>query len=299
MKLVPRLTALLLAARVLHAEDSALDPTAATGISGPIADGTPPPAVEKQVPITFAVLNSVTRRVHVTESSEMPELPPVQGIIKRTVQLVADPGLPDPPPPLPPLPIDDAAVQGRLAEARERYKETQILFVSARVLDFERTILDVHPNGEAKESVTVVSSIDYNDFSGFATFSVAGEGEDGTEEVRQYALIMAINNEIAANMGRFAARDGRTYEAPQLPTLPEGEAPSYVVLEGNNEEALQAIHDMHVLYSVEGDRMNASRIAREKAREERKAYLLANPPKPEDVTVKFWKRSKPSTTTGR
>jgi hypothetical protein len=32
--------------------------------------------------------------------------------------------------------------------------------------------------------------------------------------------------------------------------------------------------------------------AREKAYAARRAYLLANPPKPKDVTVHFWKRTK-------
>ena len=37
--------------------------------------------------------------------------------------------------------------------------------------------------------------------------------------------------------------------------------------------------------------MEAAYHARVKARAERKAYLLANPPKPNDVTISFWKRN--------
>lgn len=37
--------------------------------------------------------------------------------------------------------------------------------------------------------------------------------------------------------------------------------------------------------------MEAAYHAREQARAERKAYLLANPPVPEDVTIRVWRRT--------
>lgn len=293
------ITAVLMTAN-LQAQQEGNMTESETQIPGPIADGTPSPEIEKPEPIPFTILNSVTKRVHVTESAEMPELPPIQGKIKRTIQLVADPRLPDPPPSLPRLPIDDPAVQARIAEARARYKETQILFLSVQVIDYNKSILEVYPNGQAAERMSVVSSIDFNDFSGFGSFNVAGESEDWNgEEVRQYALIMSISNVITENMQRFATRQGRTYEARELPEFPADGIPSFVVLEGDNEQGLQAIRDMHALYQVEGIRMHESRIAREVAREQRKAYLLANPTKPEDVTIKFWKRTTPSNKTSR
>jgi hypothetical protein len=51
---------------------------------------------------------------------------------------------------------------------------------------------------------------------------------------------------------------------------------------------------MHDLYRVEGARMAAACQARAIAYEARKAYLLANPPVPKDVTIRFWKRVAPS-----
>jgi hypothetical protein len=53
---------------------------------------------------------------------------------------------------------------------------------------------------------------------------------------------------------------------------------------------LEQIHD---LYRKEGARMNEAYHAREKARAERKAHLLVNPPKPQDVMIRFWKRNRP------
>lgn len=269
-------------------------PSAETRIPGPITDGRISPPAAKPEPIPFKVLSSRTQRMFVSEAPEISGLPQVTGNINVTVQLVEDPGLPDPPEPLPPLPIDSPAVQARIAEARARFKQTKILLVSAKVVDFGKTILSVHPNGQAKEAVTVVSSIDYNDFSGFATFNVGGNGLDGTaQEVRRYSLIMMIFNENTASRKRLAEKSGKPYQALALPEIPDDTGASYVVLEGDNQEALQAIADMHALYRVEGQRMHTSRLAREKAHAERKAYLLAHPAKPEDVSIQFWERNKP------
>jgi hypothetical protein len=264
-----------------------------TQITGPIADGRVPEPLPAKEPIRFKVLNSVTKRVEVSEAPELSDLPPVTGTINMTMQLVEDPGLPPLEKPLPPnVSLEDPLVQERLSALRKKYRETKILFVSARVLDYNRTILEVYPNGQVKERVRVVSSIDYNDFSGFATFNVAGESADGSgEEVRRYALIMGISNEITANMERFAAKVGKTYQPPELPEIPIDRGHNFVVIDGDNAEGIQTIVDMHTLYSVEGGRMREARLAREEAYRVRRAYLLANPEKPKDVTFKFWKKA--------
>jgi hypothetical protein len=89
----------------------------------PIADGTPSQPAPQPEPVDFMVLTSRTRRMDVTEAPEMPDLPPIKGAINVTVQMVKDPGLPDPPPPpLPALPPDDPAVIARMAELRKNYR---------------------------------------------------------------------------------------------------------------------------------------------------------------------------------
>lgn len=57
---------------------------------------------------------------------------------------------------------------------------------------------------------------------------------------------------------------------------------------------LEQIHD---LYRKEGKQMEAATLAREKARADRKAYLLANPPVPDDVAIRFWNRNPHGVTT--
>ena len=53
---------------------------------------------------------------------------------------------------------------------------------------------------------------------------------------------------------------------------------------------MNTLAQVHDLYRKEGVRMEEAFQAREKAHAERKAYLLANPPVPGDVTIRFWKR---------
>lgn len=55
---------------------------------------------------------------------------------------------------------------------------------------------------------------------------------------------------------------------------------------------LPVTEQIHDLYRKEGKRMEAAYHAREKARAEHNGYLRANPPKPGDVTISFWKKFK-------
>lgn len=263
-------------------------------IPGSISDGTPSEPAPQPEPLEFDVVRSHTKRVHVVEAPEMPGLPAPEGDINVTVQLVKNPGLPDPPPPLPSLPPDDPAVLARLAELGEAYPETQLAFVSATVYDHSRTLLRCYPSGGAKREITLWSNLDFNHFCGFATFQVKGSDE----ETRQYGLLMGIGNENIQQRTKFLAEHDREYIAPEIPQLPDpaDAGPAFVITEGDtsDREAMELVEGMHNLYKAEGARMEAAYHARIKAYEERKAYLLANPPKPKDVTIQFWKREKPS-----
>ncbi len=262
-------------------------------IPGNITDGTPSPPAPKPEPIEFDVLRSHTKRVHVVESPEMPGLPAPEGTINVTVQLVKDPGLPDPPPPLPALPPDDPAVLARMEELRGEYQETQLVFVSATVYDHSRTYLRCFPSGGGgRKEICGWSNLDFNHFSGFATYQV--KGADG--ELREYGLLMGIGNEDTQQRAEWLAKRDGEYVAPEIPSLPElaTAGPAFVISEGDttDREAMELIEGMHSLYRTEGARMEEAYHARVKAYEKRKAYLLANPPKPKDVVIRVWNRDK-------
>lgn len=263
-----------------------------TRITGGISDGKPGLPAPKPEPIEFEVERSVTKRVHVVESPEMPGLPAPEGTINVTVQLVKDPGLPDPPPPLPSLPPDDPAVLARLAELRESYRGTEFVFVSATVYDHSRTYLRCYPSGGVdRKEVCGWSNIDFNHFSGFATYQV----KDVDGDTRQCGLLMGLGNENTQQRAEWLAKHDREYKTPEIPELPDlaTGGPAFVVTGGDttDREAMKLIEGMHNLYRVEGARMEEAYYARIKAYEERKAYLTAHPPVPKDVTIRYWNRS--------
>jgi hypothetical protein len=255
-------------------------------IPGEISDGKPSAPAPEPEPIELEVIQSHTKRVHVVEAPEMPGLPAPEGTISVTKLLVHARELPDPPPPLPQLEPDDPAVQARIAELMEKYHETQLVFVSATVYDHSRTYLRCYPsgNGHHKE-IAAWSNLDFNHFSGFATYQT--KGSDG--ETRQYGLLMGLGNMDTQQMSKWLAEHDREYKIPEIPKLPDlaVSGPAFVIVDGDTDdkEAVELIEGMHNLYKAEGPRMEEAYHARLKAYEERKAYLLANPPKPKDVTT--------------
>ena len=264
-------------------------------ITGSISEGKPGLPPPPREPIPFTVEKSVTRQVFVEESPEMPGLPTPKGTINMTFQLVKDPGLTDPLPPLPALPPDDPAVLARLAELRGKYRETELVFVSATVYNHSRTYLRCYPSGGGgRKEICGWSNLDFNHFCGFATYQV--KGADG--DIRQYGLMMGLGNEDTQQRTEWLAKHDREYKTPEIPKLPDlaDGGPAFLVTEGDttDREAMELIEGMHNLYRVEGQRMEDAYHARIKAYEERKAFLLANPPVPKDVTIRFWKRDAPS-----
>lgn len=240
-------------------------------------------------PIDFTVLSSKTTQREVTKAPEMPELPPIQGTINVTVQMVADPNLPDPPPPLPALPPDDPAVIARLEELRENYRGTDLLFLSATIYDNHRTLLRIYPNGKVDEMVTAWSNLNFNHFTGFGCYRV--KLPDGS--VYDFGLLMGIGNMNTSRMSQIAEKAGREYEPPAIPELLDLAigGPAFQLVAGDAESpAMDTLEQVHDLYRKEGERMETAYHERVRARAERKAYLLANPPKPEDVTIRFWHR---------
>jgi hypothetical protein len=263
----------------------------------PIAEGTPSPPPPKPEPLELQILSSRTTRMDVTEAPEMSDLPPITGRINVTVQLVEDPNLTDPPPPLPALPPEDPAVIARLAELREKYRGTELVFLSATVYDQNRTFLRIYPNGRVDGSVTAWSNLDFHHFSGFSTYRVK-DAVDGA--LYDYGLLMGIGGIDTRSWKEMAEARGLEYKGPEIPEIPimpdlANGGPAFVLVEGDAKSpAMDTLEQIHDLYRREGARMEEAHLARVKAQADRKAYLLANPPKPNDVTIQFWKRDHPS-----
>lgn len=241
-----------------------------------VVEATPP--VEKP---NFQIESTQVKLVEVVESPPMPGLPPIEGTIKLTVHSVANPNLPEPAPPA--VNSSPAQVESDATESVVAVQETHFISISATVYDRSRTLLVCQPMDGSSQPITVWSNIDFNDFSGVGTFEAKG----ADSQVRNYHLMMGICNEDSA----LLAKDP---EGPQIPALPDGAPAFRIVTENPSPSAVKLIEDLHALYRDGKVNMATAAAAREKAYEDKKALLLAHPPKPKDVTVHFWKRD-PST----
>jgi hypothetical protein len=263
-------------------------------IPGQIIGGAPSAPLPEAKPIKFKVLNARTTSRNVVEVPEMEGLPPVSGRIRVTVQRVADPGLANPPPrqPVAASARKQAEFAARIDEPREELRTTTLVFISATVYDRRRTLVRILTNGETSNEVTAWSNLDFNHFSDFSSYRVK-DGVDGS--VFDYFLMMGIGNEETGRFSNFSSEHDLGNTSPQPPKmrdLAKG-GPAFIVVEGRaGSPAMNALEQLHDLYRKEGKRMEAAYHASEKARKERKAYLLANPRKPKDVTIRFWKREK-------
>jgi len=277
-QIVPILAAILCGQSFAQEVRTAPTTTVAT-LPVPVLDDAPPKEPIKKP--DFKIESTQIKLLDVVESPPMSGLPPVEGTMTLTVHNVADPGLPDPPSPTPPN-IDDSKILGGLQPLKVNQRDMGMVSLSATVYDHKRTLLrcNIYGGTERKE-ITAWSNLDFNHFCGFGNFEATG----ANKEVRSYALMMGIGNETTNT------------EGPEIPVIPDG-APAFVIqTENPDPETVTLIEDLHALYRAEGKRMKEDAAAREKAYEEKKAYLLAHPPKPKDVTVNFWKREKLESTT--
>ncbi len=261
----------------------ATDPTWDVNISGSILDGTPTEPVAKPDPIPFEVITSQTKRVYVTEAPEMSDLPLVEGIVDVTVKTVEDPDLP-----VLLRPVVASAEATSLdseptTQTIEDYSGSGLVFLSATVYGHSRTFITISPNGTEEGQVSAWSNVNFNHFTGFCSYQVTEE--DGT--TIDHSLLMGLGNEEMENSDS---------EQPQIPNLPDltVEGPRFSVVEGDTQgEGMKILTQLHDLYRKEGANLKLAFHAREKAHAERKAYLLANPQKPKDLVVHFWRGKRP------
>ncbi|MFZ9936930.1 MAG: hypothetical protein ACO3JG_07690 [Luteolibacter sp.] len=263
------------------ARSTEVEITGEARIIGEIADGTPPPPpIPPELP-DFRVEDSMVR--------QLPDR-------KVTLRRVDDPGLPPLPPPPKPMTEEEwkafqesPEYQTFLAEAREHARRTQFAFLSATVYDRENTRLEWWMPGDSEthtkaRNFVAWSNVDFLYLGGFGSYEYNGI---------EYMLIMAVGNietEVLEKWQELAAEHGVEYEIPKCPELP-ADRPAYIVTEGDptDTEGVALMDGLHVLYIKEKDRLIAAYESREKARIEREAYLKANPPKPKDLILHFWK----------
>lgn len=217
----------------------------------------------------------------------LPDLPVVREISHigkgRMIRMkrVEDPGYPEPES-TPMVQTQDDEEAFWLSHSVERKAEIEamnnalVFSLSATVVDHRATRLRWIHEGKIYEAW---SNVDFNHLTGFTRFKVDG---------RYYDPYFGIGNTSSEMEG--------VEKAPDFPTR----EPTFILTRGDagNAAALEGVEALHALYRVERGRLKAAYEKRELARLKRQRYLEANPPKPEDVTIQFWKREPPDKATG-
>ena len=265
-------------------EAAAVQISGDANLLGEVADGTPPPPGPPPELPDFRIEDTTVRR--------LPDR-------KVTIHRVEDPDLPPLPPPPEPMTEEELQAwrsspeyQAFVAKAQEHYRKTRWAFVSATVYDHEKTHLQWWIPGDRERNLApkcfeAWSNIDFLHLCGFGSFEY-----EGTE----YMLLMLVCGMDTGKWRQVLAERGRELHLPASPGLPVGQ-PAYVVTKGDPADAdgLALMDGLHALYAKEKDRLIAAYESREQARIEREAYLKANPPKPKDLILHYWrgKRTQP------
>lgn len=191
------------------------------------------------------------------------------------IEMIENPGIPDPPSPPPPLTEaqkeairNSPAIQARI----RRQKETKLIFLSATVVDRERTLLRW---SHEKEEYRAWSSIDFNFFRGTNHFKV----EDST-----FLLFMGIGD---VSTGDSRVRQ-QTYTYPAL----KGQGARFELIKGDssNSQAMASIEALHTYFQRNKELLKKAFAQREKREAARLEDLRNNPPIPQDTIIKFWPR---------
>ncbi len=144
-----------------------------------------------------------------------------------------------------------------------------LLLLSATVFPGPRTYLrwTRHFGDGQAEEFSGWSNIDFNHLCGISTF-LSTDGE-------QHSFVMGI---------------GSLEQVPEGLTAPvfESNTPTFIPAHANTPaEALATIDSLHQLYAADPAKFAAAHVERERAAKAKAAELLANPPQPKDLIIRY------------
>jgi hypothetical protein len=250
-------------------------------ILGNIPDGTPPPPAAPKPEFIVPAKDILQTATH------------QQGGRTITLHQIKPIALPPPPPPATAVAEPDPEFLARFAKYRETHPRSGTLFLSATVYrragSQPRTLVRYWPAGKG-EGITFWSSADFALVSGIhAYIDTAGKTR---------SIFMGWGSVDIDRMTDLAATRDRKFVTPEIPTFPDGKA-SFLI-SGNQPAAedLVAIQSLHDLYNGEYQRLLTAHQGREQARLLHEAELKANPPRPKDITLHYWRTEKPAPAKG-
>lgn len=251
----------------------------------PVPDGTvgTAPRGSPELP-EFVVLGMHDFEMDVVEHSSFPGLPPVEGRIRLRVHSVADPGLP-------------VLAQGSDGDRQSApWKETKapaaegffprMAFVSAWVFEGPVSLVRCRLDGPEEEDLLFWSNVDFRHFGGVGSFQAQEVGGD----LRMYGLLLAVD-EVSDAGERERILSWLGLDWAEVPLFSMLEPQFAGAREGgfSGAAAWGLVRDMHALYRDHGQALASAHAGRQEQWEARRAEALANPPRPQDVNVFFWR----------
>jgi hypothetical protein len=250
-------------------------------ILGEIPNGTPPPPEPPKPAFIIPAKDILKTTTH------------QQGGRTITVRKITPIALPEPSKAVAPPDTSQPAIQARTAEITAKYPDQELLFIGATVLHAQdstiRSLVQISPMGGG-ESVRFWSSADFALLSGFSSFI----GSDGDA----HSLMMSWSAEKIDSIAGFIEKQGSEYGIAKAPELPAGKAAFAIISEKPTETTLASIQSLHDLYNNEHDRLQKAYEGRERARLQHEAELIANPPKPKEIVLNYWRTEKPAAKKG-
>jgi hypothetical protein len=242
----------------------------------PIPDGTPPPPAPPKPEYPIASREILSTKTH------------QQGGRDITIRRIKPIALPPPPAPAEPAAVSEEFTQ-RLAEYREAHPRSGMLFLGATVYRPKdgppRSLVRYWPEGGRE--ITFWSSANFALIAG-------GIQSFADREGHEHHIFMSWGTVDIDRMTELLAANGRTYLTPEIPDFPEGKATYQIIGQAPPAKHLAAIQALHDIYHNDHTKLLTAYQGREQARIEREAYLKANPPQPQNITLNYWRTTKPA-----
>lgn len=229
------------------------------------------------------VVRSSSIEKYVRYSPPMPGLPPIEGEVTVTMQLLDAPVKAAEIPPVKPGEVaPNSEFIARLKTEKERCLGQEMIFLSVTVYDSRHSLVRVFPGNRNEDAVTAWSNVDFQHFSGVNLYQVFESD--------------LLYREVGVLMGVGKSKKSKPPEGGAFTNVPDlGElsvvGPHFRIIEGpQNGAGFQSLRELHQLYRLEGSKMEDEWRLREEASQARRQGLLANPPEPEDIRLRFWQR---------
>jgi hypothetical protein len=212
-------------------------------------------------------------------------------------------------PPIPPLrdesqitnlksqsasPTSDVWTEEEIAAWMAEQPVHRTLNLTATVYD--QSFTEITWRDEDRQEWTILSNIDFRYLGGIGHF------DDETHHWMTFLFVYEVDSEKQESIARRAAEEGFDYTprtADQWLSIIPGDflsspEPEYIIIAQHEKAAIpQALYEeldaLHRHYHAHEERLIAEYERNNVMNEARRAYLEANPPKPKDTVINFWR----------